>query len=80
MTTSTAKKKKGKGRVWLVFAAVATLILGWLGLHSYDAIFKSNVSTHGDKTHVCIPTGSSFDEVVNLLISGGFLGDEASFR
>lgn len=80
MSKSAVKKHKGKSRFWLIPVGFLILLLGWLGLRSYNAVFKSNVSTHGDKTHVCIPTGSSFDDVVNLMNSGGFIDDEPSFR
>ncbi|MCE2846713.1 MAG: endolytic transglycosylase MltG [Sphingobacteriales bacterium] len=80
MSKSEGKKNKGKSRFWLIPVALIFVILGWLGLRAYNAIFKSNVSTHGDKGYVYIPTGSSFDDVVSLMNSGGFIEDVASFR
>lgn len=62
----------------LAFAALAGgLFFGWQPLR---AIYFSGVPEQLPKQYVCIPTGSSFEEVVAILKMGGFINNEADFR
>ncbi len=56
------------------------VIGGIFGYRYYDMIFSPNVPNELVNDLVQIPTGSDFDEVVELLKNGGFIEDENSFR
>jgi UPF0755 protein len=58
-------------------AAVAAIYFGW---DYYKMYFASNVPTELTDEFVCLPTGSTFDEIVGVLKDKGFIEDEASFR
>ena len=58
---------------------VLLLIGGFLGWKKYQEIFAPNVPSELQEEYLEIPTGSSFQEVVELLDQGGFLLDTQSF-
>ncbi len=63
--------------LFVVAAAVAGGFFAWQPL---KAIYFSGVPKDLAEPFVCIPTGSSFDEVVYILKKGGFIRNEADFR
>ncbi|MFM2010913.1 MAG: hypothetical protein RLZZ479_1304 [Bacteroidota bacterium] len=63
-------------KVISLIALVAVAIGGFLG---YKFLIP-NVPNDISSNLVQIPTGSSFDEVVNILLQKGFIKDESSFR
>ena len=77
----TQEQKKSSTPKILLLLFVAVLagggIFGWKYIH---AVFIPSVPEHLDNQYVCIPTGSTFDEVVALLKMGNFIKDEAGFR
>jgi UPF0755 protein len=75
-------KKEGVSRrvIGLFLALIGLTVLAWFANKIYSRVYTSNVRIHGDRTHICIPTGASFEEVVSLLSSGGFIRDASSFR
>jgi UPF0755 protein len=56
------------------------VIGGIFGYRYYDMIFSQNVPSKLTTDMVKIPTGSNFDEVVEILNDGGFIENESSFR
>lgn len=56
------------------------VIGGIFGYRYYDMIVSQNVPDKLTTDLVKIPTGSDFDEVVEILKNGGFIEDENSFR
>ena len=60
----------------LVLAGIAALI----GYQKYNEIFGTNVPDTLQSSYVQIPTHSSYQEVVDLLYSNGFIIDTTSFN
>jgi UPF0755 protein len=74
------RNKSSKGKIFGLFL-VAALALGlFFGWQPLKAIYFSGVPAQLANQYVCIPTGSSFDEVVGILKKGGFIKNEADFR
>jgi UPF0755 protein len=63
----------------LGIAAILLLIGGFYGYQKYQNYFEPNVPSSLSNEFVEIPTGSSYQEVVQVLQKGGFLIDTASF-
>lgn len=62
----------------LILMIIASLVSGYL---LYKVIYKSNVwIPEGSSTSVYIPTGSSFDDVKNILYSQGVIINRSSFE
>lgn len=83
---SKRKQSKKSTRKRIVRAVLILLVLliagaGVIGYKYYKLILKTNIDI-GDieQTYFYIPTGSSFDDVKNLLVSRDILIDEYSFE
>lgn len=66
----------GSGRNVAWTALIVAILLG----ASYLYLFKSNIPSDCKLEYVKIPTNSSFDELVNQLLTEGVITDEAGFR
>lgn len=72
-----------KSSLWkylLVFIAAAVLAGAFFAWQPLRAIYFSGVPKKVEEQYVCIPTGSTFEEVVAILKMGGFISSEADFR
>lgn len=56
------------------------LLVAFLGWKPFSSIFFANIPQHLEDEYVCIPTGSSFEDVVHILTSKKLIKDEAGFR
>ncbi len=76
--TSRKKKKNSFKILGIIFALLSAigLIVAWF---AYSAIFKPNVHIETEFTHVCIPTGSTFDDVKSILLEQGVIVNEQTF-
>ncbi|MDD3877497.1 MAG: endolytic transglycosylase MltG [Bacteroidales bacterium] len=66
-----ARKKKGNFTLFkIIFVIITIMVIGGFlgGFKFYNTLFQANVNL-GDKEtdYVCIPTGSEFDSVLNIL-------------
>jgi UPF0755 protein len=81
---STKKKKSSFGMVKKVFTIFGIIILfscGILALNFYNSLFKNNISLEGENTsYLYIPTGSSYDDVLQILERRNLLLDKTSFH
>ena len=59
---------------------MAALIIGSLFAAIYLYLFKSNIPSDSKLEYVKIPTNSSFDNLVNQLVTEGVITDESDFR
>ena len=78
-----AESMKQKSSLWkyLLFFVLAALIAGaFFAWQPLKAIYFSGVPEDVREQYVCIPTGSSFEEVVGILKLGRFISDESDFR
>lgn len=57
----------------------AVLVMGYFGYQKYQAFFLPNVPLELESEYVHIPTGASFEDVLQILESQGFIKDRASF-
>lgn len=77
-------KAKNSKRKWLKIILVAFLIIvagtAFIGWDYYKKIFHSNISLKEKSTYLYIPTGSDFNDVLNLLTEGGYIINTASFE
>lgn len=77
----TARKSRvltfGKIALALIALALVALAFFWRPL---KAMYFSRVPDALENRYVCIPTGSTFEDVVGILREGGFIRDEADFR
>ncbi|MCB0527962.1 MAG: endolytic transglycosylase MltG [Lewinellaceae bacterium] len=73
-------RKSSLSRYVLLFFTAALLIGAYFAWRPLKAIYFSGVPAQLENKYVCIPTGSTFDQVVAILRSGGFIRDEADFR
>ncbi len=64
-------------KISLVFIVFGVITLLFIGIDLYRIIFQKNVN-HSGLIH--IPTGSSFDQVLDTLNQGGYLRDTTSFK
>jgi UPF0755 protein len=57
------------------------IVIGFIvGYQPLKSIYFSNVPAHLNDEFICIPTGSSFEDVVLLLKRGNYIKDENGFR
>lgn len=63
-----------------ILLLLGTVVGGFFAYRYYDMFFLQNVPNDLKTDLVQIPTGSSFDEVVNMLKTEGFIQDEDNFR
>ncbi len=65
-------------------AAILLLLLvvigGYFGYKTYQEVYAPNVELTTDKVAVYIPTGSDYDDVVEMLDTSGYLKDIESFK
>ncbi|MEM9823584.1 MAG: endolytic transglycosylase MltG, partial [Bacteroidota bacterium] len=66
-------------RKLLLFFLVVLAIGGWLGYDKYQNIFAPNVPDQLSQDHLIIPTGSSYDDLFQLLKKQELIIDEQSF-
>lgn len=72
--------KKKTLRIILLLIVLALIPAGYFGFKYYNSLFKSNVSIDGDGSYyLYIPTGSSFEVLVDSLKSAKVLISEESF-
>lgn len=66
----------------LTILVIGGLIGGVIGKKYYDYIFASNIviETESGADYLYIPTGSDFDDVIEILNTNGWLKDTESFR
>ena len=66
-----AKKKKSKLRKVLQITALlivaASIIAGFIFWDAYKKAFSVNLKLEKETTYLFIPTGSNFDDLVNIL-------------
>lgn len=73
-----AKQKKIFGKVILFVVMIG---IGAAGYWAYENVFKSNVHLNGKKfTYIYIPTGATFDDVLDELYSQNIIDDHKSFE
>lgn len=83
MPTRHKNTKSKKSSLWKITLPVVLMALAaglYFGWQPIKAIYFSAVPTELSSRYVCIPTGSTFDEVVAILKMGRFISDEAGFR
>lgn len=59
---------------------IGLLIAGWYAYSSYQKIYKANVTVSADDEYLYIPTGSTFEDVVEILHQKGYVKNETSFK
>jgi len=64
----------------LIGLLVLGVIAGIFGYQKYKAFFMPNVPSDLENSILEIPTGSTFDEISELLVNQGFINDKASFE
>ena len=81
LSTTRMEPKKSSVKIYvllfLLAAIVGGLVFAWRPL---KAIYFSGVPKALANQYACIPTNSTFEQVVGILKSGGFIQDEADFR
>lgn len=76
-----SKRKKNILRWLWAVVVVLLIVVGGIGYVAYERIYRPNVEVSGaDKNFLLIPTGSDFDDVIDLLHEKKALKDEATFR
>lgn len=73
-------KKSSALKFVLVFLCIAIAAGGYFAWQPLKAIYLSGVPNEIADNYVCIPTGSSFEQVVAILKKGRFIRDESDFR
>lgn len=68
-----------KSSIRIILAIFAALCL-FAGIYFYQKIFGSGVSGDLNSYYVKIPTGSSFEDVIDILQEQGMIEDETIFR
>ncbi|MEO1628876.1 MAG: endolytic transglycosylase MltG [Bacteroidota bacterium] len=66
-------------RKLLGFLVIAAIVAGILGYQKYLEIYSPNVADQLDDPYLVIPTGSSFEDVLQRLTEKNFLIDSSSF-
>lgn len=66
-------------KIGLAVAFIA-LLVAYFGWDFYKINYAANVPSKLNDEYLLIPTGSTYDDVVGILKSKGFIEDEASFR
>lgn len=83
MPTRHKNTKPKKSSFWKFALPVVLLALAggiYFAWQPLKAIYFSGVPDKLANQYVCIPTGSTFEEVVAILKMGGFVRDESDFR
>lgn len=63
----------------LIVVLIACVIAGFLGYEKYEKVFGPNVPSQLKSEFLLIPTGSAFDDLLEILKNEQFIIDEASF-
>jgi UPF0755 protein len=77
-----AAKKSGR-RIWKIILAivgVCVIVGGVFGYSYYKKIYYPNISAGGQNEYLLIPTGSSYEDVLNILKKENILLDAGSFE
>jgi UPF0755 protein len=69
-----------KRRVLWTLTFLLVSLGGYYGYHYYNRIYATNVVVEGGKTYIYIPTGSTLDDVVEILHQGKLIISEEDFR
>jgi len=72
--------KKSTRNILLAVIVILLIVGGIITYNFYSRIFTPNVPSDLQDRYVQIPTGSSFEDVVTILDTSGFLLDTVSFR
>ncbi len=77
-------KKQMKKRGFITKIIIYTILMlsvvvGFIFYQKYTEFFNPNVPATLEEEYVYIPTGASFEDVVNILVEHHFIMDEASF-
>lgn len=79
--------KKGNKTIpfWLKvvvgFGLIVTAVLGYIAFEAYQNIYKPNVYIQQkDVDYICIPTGSTIDDVTRILYEKGVIINRSSFE
>lgn len=77
--TSKKRKKNILKILGIIFVllALAGLVVAWF---AYSAVFKPNVLIEAEHTHVYIPTGSTYEDVISILTEKGILVNQHTFQ
>lgn len=76
-----ALKRKKTIRIILLIIFFLFIITGLLGYRYYNYLFKANVKiANADSEYIFIPTGSDYNDVLNILKSQSCLINESSFE
>lgn len=75
-----SEKKTLIKRSLLILGATLLIVGGIIFWNQYKAFLAPNVPTGLENAFVQIPTGSSFEQVVQIMVDSGFIKNEASFR
>ena len=67
-------------RIVLIFLLLAVSIAGYLAIEPIKGFMVPAVSEDIRDPYVCVPTGATFEQVVQLLKRGGYIHDEVNFR
>lgn len=73
-------QKSSRWTYLFIFVSIILVAGAFFGWQPLRAIYFSGVPKNLATEYVCIPTGSSFDEVVAILKMGGFISSESDFR
>jgi UPF0755 protein len=76
----TEKKSVRRWPLFLLAFVLCAAIAAFFFRNHIKAVFFPAVPETLENQFVCIPTGANFDQVVNILKTGGFIQDESSFR
>lgn len=69
-----------KSFVWLLVAAPLVVLLAVIAINYQHKIFRNNIRAGAGDVFFYIPTGSGYDDVVQLLADQEIIKDTASFR
>ena len=75
-------KKKSGSKILLGLGILIIIIMAYIGFYYYRYILSPNVTISGNKKqeYVLIPTGSDFNQVLNILSENNFIRDTTSFK
>lgn len=73
-------KKKIFTKVILISLSIIIIVITSIIYSYYNKIFRENVRVDIKDEYIYIPTGSTFEDVLNILIKEQILKDEASFE
>jgi UPF0755 protein len=80
MTKTKKHKKSLFTKIIVVLAIIFSVVIASMVYNYYQKIYKPNVNINNKDEYIYIPTGSSFDDVVNILEKEQILIDVSSFE